>query len=202
MKLKTGYTDLKHNDLADLGDTAYTNMNGKPLWDAFKALIAQIAADVTALRTAMQSKDNNAHEQVQAAAAKLAATLGAVADDANRTTGVTDVDLASTGLPAAKPRTHTTEVPNAPANLRLRHGKMPSTVDGTVDPIPGGNIRTFEGQWSHTADGPWSETFSFPNSRAIHFAALERGKDTWFRVRARNVIGAGPWSDPAFIMVT
>lgn len=49
--------------------------------------------------------------------------------------------------------------------------------------------------------GPWSEIVVFPNSRSIHFENLARGKDTWFRVRARNVIGAGPWSDPATIMV-
>ena len=137
-----------------------------------------------------------------AATAQLAKTLGAVADDANRTPGVTAADLASTGLPENKQRTVTKEVPDAPGNLRLRHGKMPGTVDGTVDPIPGGNIRTYEGQSAPDANGPWSEVQSFPNSRAIHFAGLERGKDTWFRVRARNVIGAGPWSDPAFIMVT
>ncbi len=165
-------------------------------------MIADIPAAVAALRAALQSTGINAHEQVEAAADKLAALIGAVADDANRTPGVTDVSLASTGLPEFKPRTETKDVPDAPQNLRLRHGKMPGTVDGTVDPIPGGNIRTYEGQSALDADGPWGEIQSFANTRAIHFAGLERGKDTWFRVRARNVVGAGPWSDPAVIMVT
>ncbi|MDQ6623148.1 MAG: fibronectin type III domain-containing protein, partial [Verrucomicrobiota bacterium] len=107
------------------------------------------------------------------------------------------------GLPAVKQRSQTTNPPDAPQNLRLRHGQMPGTVDGVVDPIPGGNIRSYEGQSTLDANaGPWSETVVFPNSRAIHFDGLPRGKDTWFRVRARNVIGAGPWSDPATIMVT
>ncbi len=33
---------------------------------------------------------------------------------------------------------------------------------------------------------------SVPNSRAFKFTGLERGKDTWFRVRARNPVGPGP----------
>lgn len=36
----------------------------------------------------------------------------------------------------------------------------------------------------------------------MRFTSLTRDKDTWFRVRARNIIGPGPWSDPATIMVT
>ena len=91
----------------------------------------------------------------------------------------------------------------APQNARLRHGQMPGSVDGTVDPIPGGNIRSYEGQWAtDPVNGPWSETFTFPNSRSMRFDNLARGKDTWFRFRARNTVGAGPWSDPATIMVT
>jgi hypothetical protein len=115
---------------------------------------------------------------------------------------VTEADLAGAGLPLVKERTQTTDVPVAPGNLRLRHGNMPGAVDGTVDPIPGGNIRSYEGQSALDANaGPWSETLTFLNSRSLHFAGLERGKDTWFRVRARNVIGPGAWCDPATIMV-
>lgn len=33
------------------------------------------------------------------------------------------------------------------------------------------------------------------------FTGLTRGKDVWVRVRARNVKGAGVWSNPAVIMV-
>ncbi|HEV2803393.1 MAG TPA: hypothetical protein VGW57_00550 [Chthoniobacterales bacterium] len=101
-----------------------------------------------------------------------ALTLGAIADAANRTTGVTDADLASTGLPAVKQRTQLTEPPEAPQNVRLRHGQMPGAVAGACDPIPGGNIRSYEGQWAlDPVDGPWSETFTFPNSRSHRAAA-------------------------------
>src|SRR5205085_1070055 len=130
-------------------------------------------------------------------------TLGDIADAANKTTTATEADLAGTGLPSVKQRVSLIDPPPAPGNLRLKHGQMPGDVDGSVDPIPGGNIRSYEGQWALNADaGPWSETFTFSNSRSIHFPGLARGKDTWIRVRARNTVGAGPWSDPATIMVT
>jgi hypothetical protein len=203
MKLKTGYSDQIPTALADLGDQVGTNMTGKPIWAGLAALLTQLPLDVTALRNALKATGPGASTQVQDAAAQVADTLGAIADGANRTDNVTDTDLASTGLPATKQRSQTTEPPDAPQNLRVRLGQMPGTVDGVVDPIPGGNIRSYEGQWTLDANaGPWSEIVVFPNSRAIHFAGLERGKDTWFRVRARNVVGAGPWSDPATIMVT
>lgn len=203
MKRKTGYSDQTPIELADLGDVVGPNMTGKPIWAALAAFLTQLPLDVSAVRTALLATGPGASTQLQAAAGKLADTLGAIADGANRTTAATETDLASTGLPAVKQRSQTTNPPDAPQNLRLRHGQMPGTVDGVVDPIPGGNIRSYEGQSTLDANaGPWSETVVFPNSRAIHFDGLARGKDTWFRVRARNVIGAGPWSDPATIMVT
>ena len=57
--------------------------------------------------------------------------------------------------------------------------------------------------WTLDPNGiSWSDPETFPNSRAFRFTGLTRGKDVWVRVRARNTIGAGPWSDPATIMVT
>ena len=202
-KLKTGYSDVSPTDAADLGDAAKLNMTGKPIWAALAALLTQLTTDVASVRSAMTATGPGASAQLQAATGVLAKTLGDIADAANKTTSVTEADLAGTGLPLVKERTVTTEVPPAPLNLRLRHGALPGEVDGTVEAIPGGNIRSYEGQWALDADaGPWSEVAVFPNSRALHFPGLARGKDTWFRVRARNIIGAGPWCDPATIMVT
>jgi hypothetical protein len=202
-KLKTGYSDLSPEAAAELGDTVVANMTGVALWSAFAALITALPATVQAVRDAMTMTGPAATATVQVKTAVLAAALGAIADKANKTTGVTEPDLAGTGMPLVKERTATTDVPPAPTNLRLRHGNMPNTVDGTCDPIPGGNIRSYEGQSTLDANaGPWSDIIVFPNSRSLHFTGLTRGKDTWFRVRARNIIGAGPWSDPATIMVT
>jgi hypothetical protein len=178
-------------------------MTGKPIWADLAALLTKLPLDVTAVTNAMAATGPGAAEQLAAADDALSITLGNIADAANRTANVTDADLAGTGLPQVKQRVQLSEPPPAPLNLRLRHGKMPGSVEGAVDPIPGGNVRSYEGQWALDANaGPWSDTLTFPNSRALKFADLARGKDTWFRIRARNTIGAGPWSDPATIMVT
>jgi hypothetical protein len=203
MKLKTGYSDLTPAEGVDLGNQVVTNMTGKSIWAGLALLLTQLPLDIAAVTAAMAASGPGAAAQLAAADDALSITLGNIADAANKTPNVTDADLASTGLPQVKQRVQLTEPPPAPQNLRLRHGQMPGTVDGIVDPIPGGNIRSYEGQWSLDADaGPWSDTFTFPNSRALRFTNLTRGKDTWFRIRGRNTVGAGPWSDPATIMVT
>lgn len=186
----------------ELGDTVGTNMTGVALWTAFAALITALPAAVQAVRDAIAMSGPSATATVRIKTGLLAGALGEIAEKANETTGVSEADLAGTGLPLVKERTQTTDPPPAPLNLRLRHGNMPGAVDGTVDPIPGGNIRSYEGQSTLDANaGPWSEILTFPNSRSLHFTGLARGKDTWFHIRARNVIGPGPWSDPATIMV-
>jgi hypothetical protein len=203
MKLKTGYSDLTPAEGVELGNTVKVNMTGKPIWSGLASLFTQLPLDIAAVNTAMAATGPGAAAQLAAADDALSITLGNLADGANKTANVTDADLAGTGFPQVKQRVQLTEPPPAPQNARLRHAQMPGGVDGTVDPIPGGNVRSYEGQWTHDpVNGPWSETFTFPNSRALKFTDLARGKDTWFRFRARNTIGAGPWSDPATIMVT
>lgn len=202
MKLKTGYSDLTPDEAVDLGGKVKLNMTGKPVWSALNTLLTQLPLDITAVTTAQSATGPSASTQLELATGKLADTLGAIADGANRTAAATEVDLASTGLPAVKQKTQLTEPPPAPQNTQLRHGQMPGEVLATVEPPPGGNIRAYEGQWALDTDGPWSETQTFPNSRRMRFTGLARGKDTWFRIRARNTVGAGPWSDPATIMVT
>ncbi|MEY2564375.1 MAG: hypothetical protein QOH88_2568 [Verrucomicrobiota bacterium] len=203
MKLKTGYSDLTPAEGVDLGNAVVTNMTGKPIWAGLAALLTQLSLNITAVTNAMAATGPGAAAQLAAADDALSITLGNIADAANRTPAVTDADLAGTGLPQMKQRVQLTEPPPAPQNLRLRHGQMPGSVEGAVDPIPGGNVRSYEGQWAPDPNaGPWSDILTFPNSRALKFSDLARGKDTWFRIRARNTVGAGPWSDPATIMVT
>ena len=203
MKLKTGYSDLTPTEGVDLGNAVNANMTGKPIWSGLASLLTQLPLDIAAVTAALSATGPGAAAQLAAADDALSITLGNLADGANKTANVTDADLAGTGFPQVKQRVQLTEPPPAPENLRLRHGQMPGSVDGACDPIAGGNVRSYEGQWALDANsGPWSETLTFPNSRALRFTDLARGKDTWFRIRARNTIGAGPWSDPATIMVT
>ena len=201
MKLKTGYADLSPADAAKLGDSVGLAMVGVALWAALAAMVAALGGLVTAVRSALLLNGPGASQQVTDTTAALANALGDLADAANKTVGATEADLAATTFPLVKHRAQLTSEPDAPANLRMRHGLMPGVVLGMVDAM-GGNIRSFEGQSALDVNGPWSEILTFPNSRSLDFPGLTRGKDMWFRIRARNTVGAGPWSDPATIMVT
>ncbi|MEP6822491.1 MAG: hypothetical protein ABI946_09090, partial [Chthoniobacterales bacterium] len=105
------------------------------------------------------------------------------------------------GIPLVKKPTRTTQPPDQVQNVMLNNGADSGEVEGTCDPA-GNNTRVYEGQWTlDPATESWSETSIFPNSRSIQFTGRARGKDVWVRVRARNVVGPGAWSNPAVIMV-
>lgn len=201
MKLKTGYYELTAAQALELANIVAVNMTGKAIWAALAALLAQLATEAVALSNAMSASGLGASDALVAATRTVATSLSRIADGANNTAAVTEAQLSSTGLPQGKQRAALTHAPNSPQDLQLRHGQMPGAVDGKVKADPEGNIRGYEGQWALDPNGPWSDIETFPNSRSFHWTGLQRGKDTWFRVRARNTVGAGPWSDPATIMV-
>jgi hypothetical protein len=141
-------------------------------------------------------------QAIDAAFAVLAKLLAEVAVNAPQIPGVTDTDLAEIGLPKAKPPSRTIYPAGICENLVVRHGPAQGQVLARCKPA-GRTIRIYEAQWTLDPNGnDWIDLGTFCNSRAFDFNGLPRGKDVWIRVRARNIIGPGPWSDPATIMVT
>ncbi len=181
------------------------NLPGLGIFSTLKPTPAEITAAVTALQQAVVMRGPGRAQAIKAAFNALAELLGQVADNAPQIANVTDTQLAAIGLPVAKTPTRTTTPPAACTNLRLSNGALSGEITGKCDPADG-NIRVYEGQWALDPNGTngngWNALETFPNSRALKFAGLTRGKDVWVRVRARNTVGAGPWSDPATIMVT
>jgi hypothetical protein len=202
IKLKTGFGGYSADDLGHLGETVAGNLPKIPILSTLKPTPAAITAAVEALRTAMSSVGSGRAQAVKAAFQALAGLLADVATNAPQIDGVTDTDLAATGLPEVKARTRETQPPGICPNLRVRHGQNPGEVLGVCDPA-GDNIRLYDAQYCLDPNtGAWTDAASVSNSRAFKYSGLERGKDTWFRVRARNTVGPGPWSDPAVLMVT
>ena len=202
IKLITGYSDYSADDLGHLGETVVSNLATLPIFSTLKPTPAEITAAVEDLTTAMGMKGQGRAQAIRAAFDTLADLLGEIATNAPQVTNVTDVQLAEIGLPLAKAPTRATEPPGVCQNLRLSHGVMPGAITGKCDSL-GESIRVYEAQWTLDPNGDtWSDPETFPNSRAFKFSNLTRGKDVWVRVRARNTVGAGPWSDPATIMVT
>jgi hypothetical protein len=202
IKLITGYSEYSADDLWHLGGTVAVNLPSLPIFSTLKPTPAEIDAEATALESALNMHGPGRKQAIATAFAGLAELLGEIAVNAPQVTDVTDMQLAEIGLPVVKPPQRSTQPPNAPQNLRLFHGASAGEVTGKCDSL-GEKIRVYEAQWTLDPNGDtWSNAETFPNSRSFRFEGLTRGKDIWVRVRARNAIGAGAWSDPATIMVT
>jgi hypothetical protein len=202
LKLNTGFGDYSADDLAHLGETVAGNLPGIAIFTTLIPTPAQIEAAVTALRAAIDMVGPGRKQAIGAGSGVLANLLGDVATNARQITGVDDTQLAEIGLPVAKKPARTTTVPDICLDLFLMHGQMPGQVRARCQP-PAGNIRTYDLEWTLDPNGlEWTSGGTFANSRAFTLDELPRGKDIWVRVRARNTLGAGAWSDPATIMVT
>lgn len=108
--------------------------------------------------------------------------------------------LESTGYDLHKERRPLPDVPEAPQNLRLRHGQMPGSLVATVDATPG--------RYGHEAqvctgdpfvEANWRQALLWGYGRSGVIPNLQRGVDHYVRVR---FIGKkpSPWSDLAQMM--
>jgi hypothetical protein len=201
IKLKSGFGEYTADGLVHLGEDVVSNLGNLPIFATLTPAPAAITAAATALDNAIKMIGPGRKQASAGAFDTLAGLLAEVAVNAPQVTGVTDTQLAEIGLPVIKTPTRTTQPPGQCQNLRLFQNGQAGMVLGRCAAM-GDNTRVYEGQWTLDPNGEsWSEPATFPNSRAFRFAGLTRGKDIWIRVRARNTIGAGPWSDPATIMV-
>jgi hypothetical protein len=202
IKIKSGYSDSSADDLFHMGSTVGENLPTLPIFGALKPTPADIEAATLALDAARKMHGPGRKQAIAAAEAALAQLLSLIAVNAPQVPSVTDTQLAEIGLPVKKTPQRETKPPPPGENVRLFHGENPGEITGRCAPLKHG-VRIYEAQWTLDPNGSdWSDPVSFPNSRAIRFTGLTRGKDVWVRVRGVNTIGAGAWSDPASIMVT
>ncbi len=201
VKLITGFSEYSADGLCHLGSDVAGNVPKLPILASLKPTPAEISTQVQSLLTATGMYGPGRAQAIDAAFTGLASLLSLVSTNAPQVTDVTDTDLAAIGIPLVKTPTRTTRPPDQVQNVLLDNGPNAGEVEGTCDPA-GNNTRVYEAQWTLDPNAEtWSETSIFPNSRSLQFTGLTRGKDVWVRVRARNVKGAGAWSNPAVIMV-
>lgn len=199
-KLRTGFTEYSPGDLASLGGKVGPAVAGIPIFAAITPTPAEVALQVKDLLAKMDAVGPGAKVALHASKAKLAQMLSTMARNLMATPNVTETELAETQFPLAKVRERTTSTPPAPGDLRLRHGAVSGQVLGSCR-MSMANIRLLEVQWTlDPSVGPWIDAAPSTKTKSIVIDGLPRGKDIWVRIRARNVAGAGAWSDPATIM--
>jgi hypothetical protein len=203
MKLNTGFSQYSDSGLADKADAIYKALTGNGKFPSPNPTLASVATLIKNLRDAIASTGSGRAAAIAAAFDALAAALVALAANLIATPGVTDADLATTGYDLPAPRTRTGAVPDAPQNVRLKHGDQTGEVIPLCDAVTSGGVRVYEVEWTlDPNNGPWNDGGTFPNSRAMDLKGLPRAKDVWVRVRVQGTNGASAWSDPATILVS
>jgi hypothetical protein len=202
-RLQTGFSNETVDGLYHLGGTVGDNIEGKPILATLKPTSAEVLAATEEYRVARAMFGPGRKQALLAARINLSGLLADVGMNAPQIPAITDTDLAQIGLRVLeKPGPKATQPPGKCENLVLRNGRESGVVTGGCQPQAPA-VRIYEGQWTLDPMGEtWSEVMSFANSKAFVWEGLARGKDVWMRVRARNGVGPGPWSDPTTIMVT
>lgn len=202
MKLRTGFLSYSASELLELAGKAIANTAGVPVWASLSAMIITIGALKDALEDAMTQSGAGHATIVDNARIALAKAMSDFASAVNGIAAATDDDIVALDLPVATNPVRSGAVPGMQLSLAMKHGPVSGVIVGSFKHV-GTNILIYEAEYTmgDPNTGPWTAIEPFSNSRHFEIAGLERGKDIWVRVRARNANGAGPWSDPATTMV-
>ena len=175
-----------------------------------QAVIASLAADITALEAKVVTLSDKETELRQAENAVTMATIErdkaekAVIDGATALasavgkTATTEAEVNATlmrvkSAPAPKP------IPDQPTGLELKMGDDDGELSGQCDGQPG-IVEYYEIQYT-TADPlgatpNWLHADTSKKSR-FELTGLPSGQKVWVRLRACNARGKSNWSDPA-----
>ncbi|HEY3663042.1 MAG TPA: fibronectin type III domain-containing protein [Chthoniobacterales bacterium] len=202
MKLRTGFLSYNAADLLVLADKAVQNATGVAVWVSLGAMLPIITALADALRAAMANSGAGHATIEDNARIALAQQMSAFASAVNAVTTATEDDRVALGLPMAKKPERSGAVPEMQISLAVKPGPASGVVVGSFKHV-GQNILIYEAQYTmgDPNTGPWIEIEPFSTSRHFEISNLDRAKDVWVRVRARNSNGPGPWSDPATTLV-
>jgi hypothetical protein len=197
-KIKLDHVDLGIAEFIVRMNEIKTAMTTNPVFaalaakvTAFGTVIATLETKNGAYNTASQTcttaltERDNARLDCEAVCAALAnSSQGETADAAELLSG--GWHLRSDGSPVgAMPM---------PENLSATGGDQEGEVDLHWQPVRGRD--SYIGEYSTSATGPWTEFYVGKKSRATA-TGLTPGVMYYFRLRAVNTEGRGPWSDIA-----
>ncbi len=203
MKPRVSTTWLGTSSDSDFESTAHsilTALTGSTIFPTPEPPLATLTAHLTAFtQAASAARDGGRAETAAKNAARAIVEedyrkLGQYIDD----TATTLEQFLTSKYPLQKERAPVGIQP-APANLRLKHGK----VSGSLDAICDVNEHRVMYEWQTATGqtpGEWT-TQPTTNSARTGFSGFTPG--TWVNVRARIRVpaGAGDWTNPAQIMM-
>ncbi|MFD2554213.1 fibronectin type III domain-containing protein [Sphingobacterium tabacisoli] len=206
-KVKTDYTGVKDSELAILAGKIAGFMEGNTLFSTdIKPTAAELLAAAEDYRikheVAINGGSTHEKELKKAAKSKLQGMLTHLAHMVNIEAQGNTVALSSTGLIFNKQHTAQQE-PGTTDRIILRDGRLVGQMRVDFDRIH--NAYEYEiqvGEMDSTSERIiWGDTHLTPSSNNTVIAPLTPATRYYVRVRGRNKIGTGDWSDPVSMIV-
>lgn len=206
-KVKTDYTSVKDSELAILAGKIAGFMEGNSHFSAdIKPSAAELlaAAEDYRIKHEVAINGGSSHEKELKKEAKLTlqGMLTHLAHMVNIEAKGNTVALSSTGLMFNKQPTAQQE-PGITERIILRDGRLTGQMRVDFDRIY--NAYEYEiavGEMDSASDRIiWNELYLTSSSSNTIIAPLTPGTRYYVRVRGRNKIGTGDWSDPVSMIV-
>ncbi|WP_164111714.1 MULTISPECIES: fibronectin type III domain-containing protein [Sphingobacterium] len=206
-KVRTDYTNVKDSELAILAGKIAGFMEGNTNFSAdIKPTAAELLAAAEDYRikheVAINGGSSHEKELKKAAKLKLRGMLTHLAHMVNIEAQGNTVALSSTGLMFNKQPTALQE-PGITDRIILRDGRLTGQMRVDFDKIY--NAYEYEvqvGEMDSISEKiVWDKTHLTPSSSNTIIAPLTPGTRYYVRVRGRNKIGTGDWSDPVSMIV-
>lgn len=206
-KVKTDYTNVKDSELAILAGKIAGFMEGNPHFSAdIKPSAAELLAAAEDYRikheVAINGGSSHEKELKKEAKIKLQDMLTYLAHMVNVTAKGNTVALSSTGLMFNKQPTPQ-QVPDTTDRIVLTDGRLSGQMRVDFDKIPGAYEYEIQvGEKDSISDNIiWGDIHLTSSSANTILAPLTPGVRYYVRVRGRNKIGTGDWSDSVSRMV-
>lgn len=206
-KVKTDYTGVKDSELAILAGKVAGFMEGNTLFSAdIKPSAAELLAAAEDYRVkhevAINGGSSHEKELKKEAKLKLQGMLTHLAHMVNIESKGNTVALSSTGLIFNKQPSALQE-PGVTDRIILKDGRLTGQMRVDFDKIPNAYEYEIEvGEMDSASERIiWGETHLTPSSNNTIIAPLTAGTRYYVRVRGRNKVGTGDWSDPVSMIV-
>lgn len=205
-KVNTNFDRLQDDELSILAGKIVTAVEEQPLFADIAPTVEamRVLADDYRQKQEISTRGGSILEKMQKRDSRvlLCKALKVWGQYVNNLADGNVTILGSSGMILSKPPTGP-QPPELVRMVRLKDGPLSGQILTNFAPQRG--VFSYEVQVGEIPEGQdtiqWQEAITTSSSRNVLLDGLTAGRNYYVRVRARNRVGLGDWSQPVFMMV-